>query len=380
MAKKKSTSKTPKKAAAQAQAPRKKKSPAKAVKKSPAKKAKKVPVNAQSSAQSTGPKKVALLSTQKQKNISPWPIVLMIIGVAIIIAGLVFLLSPKDLAPEDIPPSQIAASVNGVPIMTDTLNRQYSMLPEDYKSVYTPELVLEQLVDEELIIQYGQEKGFTVTPAEVQAEVQGILSGDMTMADLEENLANFNMTFDDFELLISRKLMIERSINDIFTQAPTTTDAEIKAYYDDHISEFATQEQVTVRHILIASQRDNAAQFSKDLIDQIKGGADFCQLVVEETDDTGSKDTCGEYTFPRGVMVPEFETASFDMAPGDLTLVQTQFGYHIIEKLADIPAGQQSFDDVKEELRTTLDQEARSAYYSAWLAGQREQADIELFI
>ncbi|MBR9702520.1 hypothetical protein GOV10_00655 [Candidatus Woesearchaeota archaeon] len=369
MAKKKSVSKTPKKVAKKAPAKKVKKTPAKTVKKAPAKK------------MSRGPKKVALLSTQKENESSFWPIVLVIIGVAIIATVVWVMFSPgPDVEVDVVSETEIAASVNGVDILTVKLNQQYNMLPEQYKAVYTLELVLEQLISEELLIQHGEERGIEVSDEDVQIEVQGILAGDMTLEELEGNLAQFDMTFEDFEELIARKLMIERSMADLMSNAESVSDEAVRAYYDEHITDYEVSEQATVRHILIASQRDNAATFSKDLMDQIKDGADFCQLVVEETDDKGSAEKCGEYTFPRGMMVPEFETASFDMNPGDLTLVQTNFGYHIIEKLADVPASQQSFEDVEEFLRASLNQEASTAYYATWVDDQRLTGDVEIFI
>lgn len=390
MAKKKSVSKTPKKAAKKSPAKKAKKIPVKTTKKAPAKKVRR------------GPKKIALLSTQKEKESSFWPAVFVIIGIAAIVAGVWFMLDSGSDSEGDVTinnnvniitkitniifPSgeaeetEIAASVNGVNILTVTLNRQYNMLPEQYKSIYTPELVLEQLVSEELLIQYGEEQGIEVSQEDIQVEVQDILSGDMTLEELEENLAQFDMTFEDFEELIARKLMIERSMANLMANAESVRDEAVRAYYDEHITDYAVAEQVTVRHILIASQRDNAASFSKDLMDQIKDGADFCELVVEETDDKGSAEKCGEYTFPRGKMVPEFETASFDMSPGDLTLVQTNFGYHIIEKLADVPASQQSFEDVEGSIRSSLDQGASATYYATWVDEQRLAGDVEIFI
>src|SRR5690606_36729504 len=48
--------------------------------------------------------------------------------------------------------------------------------------------------------------------------------------------------------------------------------------------------------------------------------------------DEGSKFNGGELgTFARGMMVPEFENAAFDGKPGDVVVVESRFGIHIIK-------------------------------------------------
>ena len=52
------------------------------------------------------------------------------------------------------------------------------------------------------------------------------------------------------------------------------------------------------------------------------------------SEDPGSMATGGEYKwFSKGAMVPEFEEAAFNGKIGDLQLVKTSFGYHIVEVL-----------------------------------------------
>jgi len=325
------------------------------------------------------PKKAVRKTPNKKQSQAP-----QVIGLVILVIVAFFLiyfgvssLMPSS-APADVP--VVAAVVGDVEITSEQLQTQYAILPPQYKAMYSEQMILQQLIDEELLLAYGASQGLSVSDEEVNEEIQRVLSsGQLTLVELQENLKNFNLTVDDFEGLIGRKLMIEKSMDALLKDVPPPTEADARAFYDENSAQFVSEEQVTVRHILIASQREDAAQFSKDLLDQIKEGADFCALVEEETDDKGSVETCGEYTFPRGYMVPEFEEASFELAPGDLTLVQSQFGYHIIEKLADVPAGIVSFDEAEEGIVAQLTQQNGLAVYQDFLATAKNETDIQIF-
>jgi peptidyl-prolyl cis-trans isomerase D len=96
-------------------------------------------------------------------------------------------------------------------------------------------------------------------------------------------------------------------------------------------------DSVEARHILIGL--DNGPEASKTLADSlyqlIIDGGDFAQLARDFSSDPGSGDKGGELGwFPEGAMVPSFNAACFDGAEGDLLVVQSQFGNHIIEVMS----------------------------------------------
>jgi peptidyl-prolyl cis-trans isomerase D len=93
---------------------------------------------------------------------------------------------------------------------------------------------------------------------------------------------------------------------------------------------------VTASHILIGFQtrsKEEAKLKADDLLKQVNANpGSFAQLVKDNSEDPGSKDTGGEYKdIVPGQMVPEFDKFIFGNPVGATGVVETQFGYHVIK-------------------------------------------------
>ena len=87
--------------------------------------------------------------------------------------------------------------------------------------------------------------------------------------------------------------------------------------------------KVHCAHILV--EKLSVAQ---ELKTKISKGESFANLAKQYSID-GSKKRGGDLGyFGRGMMVPEFEKASFSLEKGQVSdIVKTQFGYHVIKRL-----------------------------------------------
>jgi len=96
-------------------------------------------------------------------------------------------------------------------------------------------------------------------------------------------------------------------------------------------------DSVKARHILVnATQPGDSTGYKKldSLKTVIKNGGDFATLAQEHSDDVGSAVEGGDLGwFTEGTMVKPFNDACFNGNKGDLVIVQSQFGFHLIEIL-----------------------------------------------
>ncbi|EQD29450.1 PpiC-type peptidyl-prolyl cis-trans isomerase [mine drainage metagenome] len=89
-------------------------------------------------------------------------------------------------------------------------------------------------------------------------------------------------------------------------------------------------DKIRCAHILVEKE-----SVAKQVLDRLNSGEDFAKLAEEYSID-GSRRRGGDLgLFGRGIMVKEFESAAFSLKPGEVSgIVRTQFGYHIIKRLA----------------------------------------------
>jgi peptidyl-prolyl cis-trans isomerase D len=143
-----------------------------------------------------------------------------------------------------------------------------------------------------------------------------------------------------------------------FMQTANVSDAELQKQYQENIDSYRTPERVRVRHILIKTQgkpKEDAPKLkakAEDILKQVKSGGNFAELAKKNSDDPGSAVKGGELDFiVRGQTVPNFEKAAFSLKPGDISdLVETEYGYHIIQVEEKQPAHTQTFEEAKPQL------------------------------
>ncbi len=112
--------------------------------------------------------------------------------------------------------------------------------------------------------------------------------------------------------------------------AESITDAEVQAEYDTIFKDFAGQEELRARHILVETEDE-----AKALVEELNGGADFVETAkAKSTGPSGAQGGDLGY-FKEGDMVPEFYEAANALEVGAISRpVQSQFGWHVI-KLED---------------------------------------------
>ncbi|MFP5249513.1 MAG: peptidylprolyl isomerase [Acidobacteriota bacterium] len=143
---------------------------------------------------------------------------------------------------------------------------------------------------------------------------------------------------------------------------PQPTQQEIQAYYNQHQSDYQVPEQAKARHILISvapnadAQTDAAAKAKAEMVlKQLQSGGNWTEVAKKYSDDPGSKNSGGELGWAkRGMMVPAFDTAIFTQKIGEIAIVKSQFGYHVVQVEDRQTAHTQALNEVLPQIQATL--------------------------
>jgi parvulin-like peptidyl-prolyl isomerase len=244
---------------------------------------------------------------------------------------------------------------------------------------------------------------------------------------LEQNRTNRNLTVEEYNqwlgpqlrlLGVTReqwekqnadqaaaRIVLEREMN------VKVTEEEAKKFYEDNPSKFEEPEMVHVSHILISTQDPSTRsdipddkktakrKLAEDILKRAKSGEDWGKLVKEYSEDPGSKDKGGEYTFARAsatvdptrAMVKEFEDASFALNTNQISeIVTTSYGYHIIKLLEKLPAKKEAYSGVetksiylkadrqKYTIRDILVEQGMAKQFANFMKKLRQEANVEI--
>ena len=209
------------------------------------------------------------------------------------------------------------------------------------------QLLLDGMIDDVLIAQEAAKQGVTVTDAEVEAALKEIIDQLGSQAAFEQLLEKSGQTLDD-----ARALQKTQMLNNKMR--------------DRVVGTIQAVEQIHARHILVDSQATAQA-----LLAQIQAGADFAQVAQQSSRDTMTSANGGDLGwFARGTLVSkELEDAAFALQPGQIsTVVQSAFGYHLIQVLERDPARK-----LEGEQLLKVQQQAMEN----WLNGLRAQAKVQ---
>ncbi|EDY85929.1 peptidyl-prolyl cis-trans isomerase D, putative [gamma proteobacterium HTCC5015] len=206
-------------------------------------------------------------------------------------------------------------------------------------------------------------------------------SGEAFRSDIELSDAEIEAYFEDHreQFMHPEKVSVEYvAINfEDYKNGLEVTEEEVQQEYQAGVDSgrYTSQEERSASHILFAfdSDADEDARAAvrseaEQVLTQINEGGDFSALAKEHSDDPGSAEQGGSLgVVQKGVMVPEFEQAVFNLPEEGAVsdLVESQFGYHIIRLDEYTPAEAQPFDEISAKIRQELlDNKARLRYDS----------------
>ena len=245
--------------------------------------------------------------------------------------------------------------------------------------------IVDDFVVRTLLVKEVNRLNVTANEQEIHQALNDLRASLPAGVTLDQMLTQKGLTMERLRQEVSLGIRINKLVSQQPAAKVKPTEKEITAFYKSNRDKFKLPEMVHARHILIAKtagedeaaktkKREKAEQLRKKLVD----GADFAE-TAKANSDCPSKTNGGDLgSFPRGQMVKPFDDAAFKQKKNEIgPVVQTDFGYHIIQVLDHTKPKTQPLDkSVKENISTFLVQKKRYTAFSDLMNQLKTKANI----
>jgi parvulin-like peptidyl-prolyl isomerase len=309
---------------------------------------------------------------------------------------------------EDMNIPGVVAKVNGVELRSDYIRfrlnldmRRIGQNLNAQQKAKLAEAIIEKEIVRELMYQEGKDKGSNVSPETVEKELQEFKNSYGSEDDFQQALKVRGISEDELKKGIEVDLIAKNLLDDRVKGKVHITDTQVKKFYEDKKESFMRPEAFRARHIFVAyvpfdvvqntppeEMNEKAGEYraaSKKKIDEVyekvKAGGSFEELAKQYSEDEGSAEKGGDLDFMyKGVFDPMFDKAVAGLKVGETSdIVETEFGYHIIQLMETKPSDYAPFAEVEESIQKHLFMTEAQKLVGRYIEALRKKADIIVY-
>lgn len=258
--------------------------------------------------------------------------------------------------------------------------------------------VLRDLVDQQLLLQKGDDLGITAETDLVKRldEIRKQMNL-ATMDDLAKAAQEQGVSYEEFKENLRENIITQKVIQQEVGSKVNITPAEIQKYYKDHLNDMSQPEQVRLSEILISTQpkptedpktaasitdeqRVATAQAKANQVyEDIEKGAKFEDVAKKDSDGPTAAQGGDLGYFKRGTLAKELEDTTFGMKAGEITKpIRTKQGFVILQVTEHQQAGVPPEKEVEGKIQDAIYLQKLQPALRAYLTKLREDAYIDI--
>jgi len=205
--------------------------------------------------------------------------------------------------------------------------------------------MLERLIEQKLLLTKAEEDTVQIEDQILDQQVEQRIRYMVNQVGSEDKLekafgSSMKKIRKDIRKVAREQMMVEQ-VKATMLRGTKVSRREVEEFYNTYKDSLPVQQEtVDISHILMQVKPSEAAsraayEKAEMILKKLKEGADFTQLAREYSEDPASAKRGGDLgMIKRGDFVPEFENAAYKLKDGEISgIVQTQFGYHIIQMI-----------------------------------------------
>ena len=250
------------------------------------------------------------------------------------------------------------------------------------------ENALQELIDRQLILQDFKKNEFKLPPYVIEEHIKTIIREEFggDRGAFIRTLQAQGYTLSKFKALEQDKIIVQAMRGQKVKSNLVVPPTKVRQFYDENKKEFASNESVQLRMIVIPKESADggSASAQKELVNEIrskiKNGADFAKMAQLYSQDS-SADVGGEWGWiDKKTLNLALTEAAFSLKAGEVGPVFEQASnFYLMKVDARKEPTYAPFDSVKKDIESKLLGEERQKASEKWLVELRNKAYIKRF-
>lgn len=300
---------------------------------------------------------------------TPFSFVLSLFLIPVLVVGC----GPSEQA-ED----KVVIVVGSRQITTDQLKKDLEFISADmdvpdHDRNRIREQVLELVIDQYLILEYGRKMGISVSENEVQSVLRDIKKG-YTEGAFKDALLRGYVDLEQWEDRVREQFLVNKVIKEVTENIMLPDYKDIKRYFEDNRDEFKSPKMLEFRQIVTRSGEEADA-----LLNRLNNGEDMHELAKKYSIGPEAEKGGTVGWVARGDLEGSMEKVLFSMPRGKTSpVVKTPYGFHIFQVLSVRPEGGKQLPEVIQEIESKLLSQRRELFFKKWLSELRSQFEIKI--
>lgn len=245
------------------------------------------------------------------------------------------------------------------------LLRQAGFTPTQFRDYLRQQMVRSQytasLMGSEFVLEHEKEQ-YAALNNQTRTFLQVLVSSKALESNVELTEEEIQAYYDNnkFSYKTADKVAVEYILIDAqkLAESVAVSAEQLEEYYEQNIVEFTKQEQRRIAHILVEA-KEGAEEKINQAKEKLASGESFASVAAEFSEDTFSAENGGDLEwFEAGVFGETFDQAVLALEKvGDVTPVfESESGFHIVTMTEYEKAESASFEDVKAQIASQLQQ------------------------
>jgi len=251
--------------------------------------------------------------------------------------------------------------------------------------------VLRDLIDQQLLLQKGQDLGITADVELVKRldEIRKQMNAG-SLDDLEKLAREQGISFEDFKQKIRNGLITQQVIGREVGSRIQVSSAEVEKYYKEHQAELERPEQVRLSEILVAplpgqDKQPDAIQVAAaetmagELLKKLRAGDPFEDVARKYSNGPTAQQGGDLGYFRRGMLAKELEDKTFNLKRGELSdVIHTKQGFVVLKVTDHQDAGVPPMNSILPQLSDMIYMQRVQPALRTYLTKLREDAFVDV--